>query len=87
VGPPAAHTDAQPEFAGDVETAAAIYHCVEVPLSRDASERTVLDGTTGVRATAKQSIYLDPDFLRDTERTLDEVFEPREQLQPREVAA
>jgi hypothetical protein len=74
-------------FLGDIEEAAAIYHCVEVPLSRDASGRTLVDGTTGVRASAKRSHYLDPELLRGTERTLGEVFEPRELLQPREVAA
>jgi hypothetical protein len=74
-------------FAGDVETAAAIYHGVEVPLSRDASERTLFDGTTGGRASAKRSSYLDPAQLRGTERTLDEVFEARELLEPHEITA
>jgi hypothetical protein len=74
-------------FEGDIETAAAFYHCVEVPLSQSASDRIPVDGATGERASNKKSDYLDPEFLQRTERTLDEVFEPRELLAPREVAA
>lgn len=66
---------------------AACYHCIEVPLSRAVADRSLVDGATGERATSKQSRYLDPEQLRGTERTLGEVFEPRELLQPREVAA
>jgi hypothetical protein len=74
-------------FAGDVEEAAAIYHCVEVPLSQSASDRNLVDGATGERAGNKKSHYLDPDLLKGTETTLDWVFEPRERLEPREVTA
>jgi hypothetical protein len=72
---------------GGLETAAAVYHCVEVRLSKDASEHILIDGATGARASAKKSSYLDPELLRDTESTLGEVFEPRELLEPREVTA
>jgi hypothetical protein len=72
-------------FEGEVETAAAIYHCVEVPLSQHASDRILVDGTTGERANKKRSHYLDPGLLRGTERTLDSVFEPGERLEPREI--
>jgi hypothetical protein len=74
-------------FEGDIETAAAFYHCVEVPLSHDASDRILFDGATGERATKKKSSYLDPELLRDTEQTLDSLFEPRELLEPREITA
>jgi hypothetical protein len=70
---------------GDGGKMPAIYHCVEVPLSQDASQRILVDGATGERATAKQSHHLDPDLLQGTERTLDAVFEPTELLDPREI--
>jgi hypothetical protein len=66
---------------------AASYHCVEVPVSEDASDRILVDGATGERASAKQSRYLDPEVLRGSERSLDGVFEPHERLEPREVRA
>lgn len=72
---------------GDGGKIAASYHCVEVPVSQDASQRILVDGTTGERAGSKQSPYLDPERLRGTERTLDSVFEPRELLEPREITA
>lgn len=70
---------------GDGGKLAAIYHCVEVPTRHDASERILIDGATGERATAKRSHHLDLEVLRGTERTLDSVFEPMERLEPREV--
>lgn len=74
-------------FAGEISTAAAFSHCVEVPLSRDASDCVLIDGATGELATEKKSFFLDPEVLRDTEQTLDSVFEPRERLEPREIIA
>jgi len=70
---------------GDGGKLAAIYHCIEVPLSHDASDRVLIDGATGERASAKQSRYLDSDVPRGSERSLDAVFEPRERLEPRET--
>jgi hypothetical protein len=61
---------------------AAIYHCVEVPVSEDASEHIVIDGATGEQASAKRSVHLARGPLRP--RTLDSVFEPHELLAPRE---
>jgi hypothetical protein len=58
------------------------YRCVEVQLSRDASGLILIDGATGERADAKRSRYLDPEYLRQSERTLDDVFEPRQFLTP-----
>jgi hypothetical protein len=72
---------------GGGEKLPAIYHCVEVPVSEDASDRILIDGATGERASAKRSHYLDPEGLRNMELTLDAVFTPREVLTPREVAA
>jgi hypothetical protein len=67
------------------EKLAAIFHCVELALSADASGRILLDGTTGLRADAKQSTYLDPDKLDAKGESLDALFEPREFLTPREL--
>lgn len=64
---------------------AIISRCVELQLSRDASDRLLVDGTLGELATAKQSRYFNDERLRETERTWDMVFEPREFLEPREV--
>jgi hypothetical protein len=61
-----------------------IHHCVELQLSRDASDRLLVDGKTGELATAKRSRYLNDEELRATERTWDMVFEPHEFLEPRE---
>ena len=61
------------------------YHCVELELSRDASDLILVDGATGERATAKRSRYLDPDDLRAIESSPDRVFEPDQFLVPREV--
>ena len=72
-------------FAGEIQTAAAFSHCVEVPLSHDASECVLIDGATGESSSEKKSFFLDPEVLRDTEQTLDSIFEPREQLEPREI--
>jgi hypothetical protein len=72
---------------GGATTAMAVYHCVEVPLSQDVSDRILVDGATGELATEKESCHLDPELLSDTEQTLDSVFEPREWLEPRETAA
>jgi hypothetical protein len=72
---------------GDGGKLAACYHCVEVPVSADPSERILVDGATGERATSKQSRYLDPEVLRGTETSLDAVFEPHERLEPREITA
>lgn len=66
---------------------AACYHCVEIPVSADASDRILIDGSTGERAGAKHSRYLDPDVLRGSEKSLDAVFQPHERLDPREVTA
>jgi hypothetical protein len=66
------------------ERMALCYHCVELPLSRSASGFNLVDGATGVRATAKHSKYLSPQRLGETERTEEMVFEPRETLTPRE---
>jgi hypothetical protein len=74
-------------FAGEIETAAAFSHCVELPLSRDASDCVLVDGATGELASEKKSFFLDPEVLWDTEQTLDSVFEPREHLEPREVTS
>jgi hypothetical protein len=72
---------------GDGGNLAAVYHCVEVPLSQDASDRILIDGATGERGGAKRSRYLDPEVLRGSERSLDAVFDPRERLDPRETTA
>jgi hypothetical protein len=72
-------------FAGEIETAAAFPHCVEVPLSRDASDCVLVDGATGELSSEKKSFFLDPEVLWDTGQTLDSVFEPRERLEPREI--
>jgi hypothetical protein len=72
---------------GGATTAMAVYHCVEVPLSQDVSDRILVDGATGEPATEKESFHLDPELLSDTEQTLDSVFEPREWLEPRDITA
>lgn len=69
----------------DSEKLALVYHCVEVPLSRDATDFVLVDGATAERASAKNSAYLSEERLRGTERTEDMVFEPRERLEPRET--
>jgi hypothetical protein len=71
---------------GGATTAMAVYHCVEVPLSHDISDRILIDGATGEPATEKKSSHLDPELLSDTELTLDSVFEPHELLEPREIS-
>ena len=63
----------------------AIYHCVELRLSTDASDRELVDGASGEFAALKRSRYFNDEDLRNTERTWDMVFEPREFLEPREV--
>jgi hypothetical protein len=73
------------ERASRHEHVALFHHCVELRLSRDASDRLLVDGTTGELASAKQSRYLTDEELRAAEHTWDSVFEPREFLEPREV--
>jgi hypothetical protein len=62
----------------------AFQRCVEIPLSRDASGLTIIDGADGLRAAAKDSGWLDPEDLANTGRTLDDVFTPSATLVPRE---
>jgi hypothetical protein len=63
----------------------AVYRCAELLLSEDASALILVDGATGERASEKQPTYLDPERLRNTERSIDAVFTPTEHLTPREV--
>ena len=72
--------------AGEGGGTALFHHCVEVPVSQDASTRVLIDGATGERANAKRSTYLDPEQLRQREQPPDAYFEPTERLEPREVS-
>ena len=71
---------------GDGGKMGGFHHCVEVPVSQDASARILIDGTTGERASAKRSVHLDPERLRHKGHVVESYFEPSELLEAREIS-